>query len=387
MITGIGFVAPATLNEALDGRLNTLFPAVPEITAFEIPEGLPTWGFEVLDLGLNKHLPHIKSFVDRTSALALVAAKHALVDAGLEQAIIAAPVAATPTAPAANNENIEIGCAYGTTLGCLEAMGIFWNKIKTSNPKFAPPLPFTHGYANSPSSLLCIEYKLRGPAATFSGENLAGIEAFTFAFDQIAASSGEIILVGASESLTPAAYNHLYATGQLSQTGQWNDGIIPGEGAAMIVLESEDSARRRGARSYAEVEAVDFFDSQQSTCPELHASTPLEEQVYFCATTADCSTANLPFVATHPYTGDMLSASPMLRIALAAGVLAGKFALSTEVGHPGLPLLCNAGVSPATQPLTISSKAYSQSPRVAVAIGYERSGRKAHVRLRKCGTA
>src|SRR5206468_5991933 len=140
---------------------------------------------EVHDFSLEKELPNIKSFVDRTSALALGATKAALADAGLLN-------------PEQRPVKTEIGCAYGSMLGCLEAMSIFWNKVKTSNPKFAQPLPFTQGYANSPSSLMCIEFGLRGPAATFSGTRLSGIEALLFAFDQIVAGAGEIIVAGAS---------------------------------------------------------------------------------------------------------------------------------------------------------------------------------------------
>lgn len=236
-------IVPEPLQAKISGGSATL-ESTPEITAFEVPAGAPAWGFEVLNLNLEQELPNIKSFIDRTSALALVAGKRALSDAGL---------LAADKRPA----GVEIGCAYGTMLGCLEAMGIFWNKVKTSNPKFAQPLPFTQSYTNSPSSLLCIEFGLRGPAATFSGEKLSGFEALQFAFDQIAAGAGSIILTGASESLSPYAFNHLLANKQLSIKGDWSDGIVPGEGGAMLVLESLESAQKRGAKIYAEITGVE----------------------------------------------------------------------------------------------------------------------------------
>jgi len=301
VITGLGFVAPAPLGALLSGQSAAPPDPAPEITAFEVAEGAPAWGFEVLDFSLEKELPHIKSFVDRTSALGLSAAKLALADAGLLE---------RDRRPA----GLEIGCAYGTTLGCLDAMAIFWNKIKTSNPKFAQPLPFTHGYANSPSSLLCIEYGLRGPAATFSGERLAGIEALLFAFDQIAAGAGDIILTGASESLTLPAHRHLLATGQLSRSGTWSDGIIPGEGAAMLVLESAASAERRGAAILAEVANVELCPSGLALPPEtaLFGSPRLAEG---------------PAFSCELYSGDMLSASPLLGAAVAVGALSGRYGL------------------------------------------------------------
>lgn len=298
-----------------------------------MPEGAPAWGFEVLDFALERELPHIKSFVDRTSALALVAGKLALADAGLLE---------REKRPAGQ----EIGCTYGTMFGCLEAMTIFWNKIKTSNPKFAQPLPFTHGYANSPSSLLCIEYGLRGPAATFSGERLAGVEAVLFAYDQIAAGAGEIVLAGASESLTLAVYNHLRATGQLSPGGMWDEGTVPGEGAAMLVLESLDSAQRRSAKVLAEVTGV-----------ELRADGPLEADSALLLPTVYALRAHMTpqtaFACDH-YAGDTFSASPLLAAAVAASLLGGRYALASlpRNGGPGRPVECRSaravGVEPGT---------------------------------------
>lgn len=330
-------VVPPSLEAALAGQISAPPQPPPEISAFEVPEGAPEWGFEIPEFSIEKELPNFKSFVDRNSALALVAAKVALLDSGL-------PAEREPAAGPS-----EIGCSYGSMFGCLEAMGIFWNKVKTSNPKFAQPLPFTHGYANSPSSLLCIQYGLRGPAATFSGERLAGIEALLFAHDQIASGSAGVMLAGASEHLSQAAYLHLLSSGQLSQTGKWDDGIIPGEGAVMLVLESEDSAHRRNARIYAEIEGVNFFPmSPASALEPIRIATPPQETVFFVSTPNGGSvgdrispplTADIPSIATKYYSGDMFSVSPLLGVCLGAGILGKKIFIALKAGDSGLPLL------------------------------------------------
>jgi hypothetical protein len=377
VITGIGWIAPATLADALAGRLTAPPEPTPEITAFELPDGCPTWGFEVLDLHLDKELPNIKSFVDRTSALALVAAKRALSDAALLE---------RDHRP----KNVEIGCAYGSTLGCLEAMGIFWNKVKSSSPKFAPPLPFTHGYPNSPSSLLCIEFGLRGAAATFTGEKLAGVEALMFAFDHIASGSADIILAGASESLSAAAYRHLLATGQLSKSGKWDDGIVPGEGAVMLVLESESSAKARKMRIHADLEGINFFPlAPQPNLPKgnvrsdsdgdsISVGTNPHETVNFVSTPnvhplggwiQPLRISDMAAVATKFYSGDMLSVSPVLGAALAAGTLGGSVKIALKDGEAGLPCLRKVA--------DVSSLKYS------VATGFEPSGRLGTVLLKR----
>ena len=372
VISGVGYAASPVLSDAIAGRLSAPPSPPPEITGFEVPERLPAWGFEALDVNVEQELPNFKSFIDRTSALALVAAKRALQDAGLLDR------AARPT----RNGDAEVGCAYGTTLGCLEAMSIFWNKVKTSNPKFAPPLPFTHGYANSPSSLLCIEYGLRGSAATFSGEKLAGLEALMFAADQIACGSARLMLAGASESLSPAAHRHLFASGQLSKTGNWEDGIVPGEGGAMLVLETDVSARSRGARIYAEVEGINFFPldpgDPHTDSEQISVGTTPHETINFVSTPnvhpgggwiQPLRITDMPAIATKFYSGDMLSVSPVLGVALAAELLGGKIKAAQQAGAPGLPLVSRAA--------KVSTLKYS------IATGFEPAGRLGTVMLKR----
>jgi len=293
----------------------------PEITGFEVPEGAPTWGYEILDLNLEAELPSVKSYIDRTSALALVAGKRALTDAGLIE---------REKRPA----GLEIGCAFGTMMGCLDAMGIFWTKVKTSNPKFAQPLIFTHGYANSPSSLLCIEHGLRGPAATFSGERLAGAEALMFAYDQISSGAGEAMLVCASESLTQAVWNHFYSSEQLKT--ETKDGIVLGEGAIALLLESESAAKARGAMVLSEITQIENKNSGNPdggpTFCQIWDSKRVEEQKDGGLVLNELELA-----------GDTLSVGALLCTAIAAGMICGKFSstsreLCNAAYHYGLPL-------------------------------------------------
>lgn len=364
-MTGLGIVAAEHVEEALAGKHSAPPDPTPEITAFEVPEGAPAWGFEALNCSFEKELPNVKSFIDRTSGLALVGAKYALADAGLLERDVR---------PAGT----EIGCAFGSAMGCLEAMSLFWNKVKTSNPKFAQPLVFTHGYANSPSSLMCIEYGLRGASATFSGERLAGVEALMFAFDQIGSGSAEVILAGASESLAAPVFNHLNATGELSRTGKWDDGIVPGEGAVMLVLESRDFALQRKARIYAEIEGINFFPlDPRSTVSPIQFATEKRETLVFVSTPNIGPKGGWPHplisaemtAATKYYSGDMLSVSPLLGAALGAGVLGGRYGFAAPPNSRVLP--------------TVAAAANSTAIQFAVATGYEPSGTLGVVFMKK----
>jgi 3-oxoacyl-(acyl-carrier-protein) synthase len=356
LITGIGYGVAPFFDQAWQGLLEGPPRPAPEITAFETPEGAPAFGFELGELDLAASFPELKSYVDRTSALVLTAGRRALTDAGLE---------------AGRPEGVEIGCAYGTTFGCLESMELFWRKVKGGHPKFAAPLPFTHSYANSPSSLLAIHLRLRGPAATFSGDYLAGMEALLFAFDQIGGGAAEAILVGASESLTPCLYRHLLANRLLSASGclggwgEANDGLVPGEGAVCLVLEAEESARRRGRLGYAGLEKIglagmgrapsqasDYQDALGKAGEGWGEGSQEESLLLACAPMGSVldaaeeafwtrSGGARPAEVIHPKlcTGELFSVSPLLSAAFGGMLLSGKapqgtFAAEGAPSHP-----------------------------------------------------
>jgi len=372
VVTGVGWLAAEPFAQAMDGGPILAPEETPEITGFETPEGAPAFGFELIDFQIEDYLPNLKTYVDRTSALALAAAKLALIDAGLlvrddeserghpgrtpcgtdvvtdtkRQTGTSAPPSGAGWMPAVLPAGVEIGCSYATTFGCLEAMGIFWKKVKRSNPKFAPPLPFTHGYANSPSSLVCIEYGLKGSAATFSGQETSGIEALLFAVDQIATGAAQIVLVCASESLTRPVHAHLHAEERLSASGRqglWapaNDGVVPGEGAACWIVESAASAKAHGRKALARLAAVGLASGKSGLSDAIAQLGDVAGPTLICATTPDTSTVDeaeagtlkaqnfanqASVVAPKLLSGELFSVSPLL-----AGILAMRVGPDTQ---------------------------------------------------------
>jgi 3-oxoacyl-[acyl-carrier-protein] synthase II len=123
-------------------------------------------------------------------------------------------------------------------------MELFFAKV-AKNPRFAPPLVFSHAYANSPTSLVCIEFGLAGTGATFSEGATGALTALGWARDRLERTSGAEVagmVVSASDALSAARRRHLAAGG-----GQ------PGEAGAALALELEERALERGARPLAAI--------------------------------------------------------------------------------------------------------------------------------------
>ncbi len=356
VITGAGVVAPEPLRSvfAASGKGEGGWTAgsrgaggeriePPEITAFEIPEGAPAWGFEALDFRLSDYIASVKGYIDRCSAMALGAGKAALDRSGLK----------------AGADGCEIGLCYATTFGCLDSMELFWAKTKGGNPRFAPPMPFTHAYANSPSSILAIEFGLRGHSIVFSGDVSCGLLAVARAADAIRLKESRAILAGASEALSAPRWRHHWAEGELSENGRWialeeagsKAGIVPGEGAAFLVLESAGDAAARGARPESEAAGwslVPFGTSRrpaaalEAACREALAEAnagPADVSAVLLASPSAGKLAGTereamsklfagierpPTYAPKLAGGEALSVSPVWCIAMASGCLADR---------------------------------------------------------------
>jgi len=108
------------------------------------------------------------------------------------------------------------------------------------------------------------QLKLNGPKATVAAACASANYAFAQARRWIELGLADVCLAGGVETITPicrSAFNNLRALSKRTDEptrasrpfDSDRDGFVMGEGAAVMVLESAERARRRGARIYAEV--------------------------------------------------------------------------------------------------------------------------------------
>jgi len=252
-ITGIGLISPigagcGQLRESIVRGSS----GIREITSFDASRLAVQLAGEVPDFDLARHLASMKTYVDRASAFALAATMMALNDAAwLTEANSSG---SHFTGDAADGAGLCLGSAWG----CQASIQLYTGKLTSGDPKFAPPLVFTHGYANAPNSLVAIEFGLRGHNACFAGGWTAGASALESALDLIRRSGGSSanhrrLLAGGTDALSEPALRAALAAGMLSMDlcrpfDSAADGLLLGEGAAVIALETARAARERPAR-------------------------------------------------------------------------------------------------------------------------------------------
>lgn len=177
--------------------------------------------------------------IDRTSLLALAAARLALADAGLAAEAVAGD---------------RSGLCLGTALGNLTETASFLDRLFARGA--ANPLVFPNLVLNAPLAYVSIELGITGPTAMVTEQEASGEAAIAHGADLVATGRARLCLAGGADELdaTLAAVlgeARLLTRGVPRPLDPAADGVVLGEGAAVVVLEPLAAARQRGARIYA----------------------------------------------------------------------------------------------------------------------------------------
>jgi 3-oxoacyl-[acyl-carrier-protein] synthase II len=105
---------------------------------------------------------------------------------------------------------------------------------------------------------VAIEFDLHGPCVMIPTACAAGNYAIGYGFDSIRAERTDLMLAGGADPFSRITYMGFARLGAIAPDrcqpfDKNRKGMVPGEGAAVLVLEPYDAARARGARIYAEV--------------------------------------------------------------------------------------------------------------------------------------
>jgi len=245
-ITGIGVVSPVgsdleTYWHALvDGRSGigpiTSIPTdrLTVRIAAEVKNHVPEQNFEA------RAVPRL----DRFAQFAVMAARKAVADAGLEISEELAETAAT---------------IIGTGVGGQNTLDDAYHRLYAQNAPKLHPFTIPRLMVNAGASQISMDLGLRGPTFAVASACASGSHAIGLAFDMIRSGRAPVALAGGAEAcITVGTLKGWEALRALSSDTcrpfcRTRSGLVLGEGAAILVLEPLDRAMTRGARIYAEV--------------------------------------------------------------------------------------------------------------------------------------
>jgi 3-oxoacyl-[acyl-carrier-protein] synthase II len=252
VVTGVGVVSPVGIGrDEFFANLLAGRSGIRHLTADFMPRLVSKIGGEVA-FDASAFFPKPKlALLDRFSQFALVAAQQALDDAKIE---------------AADPRKARAGVYLGTGFGGAQTVESAYADIFANGKDRLPPYTVIRVMNNAATAHISIDFALRGPSLTFSTACSSSAIAIGEACRAIRHGYADLAIAGGSESLLTLATIRAWEALRTLANEDPEDpstscrpfskdrsGLVLGEGAGIVVLESEEHARARGAKIYAEL--------------------------------------------------------------------------------------------------------------------------------------
>ena len=202
--------------------------------------------------------------LDPSSQFALISAREAWADAGSPEV-----------------DPVRLGVDYATGIGGLWTLLDAWDTLREKGPRRVLPMTIPMLMPNAAAAAISMNLAARAYARTDVSACASSTEAIANAYDHLQKGYADVVIAGGTEAVVhPLPIASFAAMQALSKRNDDpatasrpydvdRDGFVMGEGAATIVMETEEHALARGARIYAELAGGGVTsDSYHITAPD-----------------------------------------------------------------------------------------------------------------------
>ncbi len=267
VVTGLGAVTPVgTGTRKFFQGLKTGLNGIGKVTAFDVTDYRSKLAGEVKDFHTEDWMEKKSARrMDRFTQFSLAASHMAFTDAGLDTFSF---------------NNNRAGVIIGSGIGGVQALEEGFAVLAEKGPRSLNPFSVSRMLINMAACTVSIKYGLKGPLSASSVACSTGSNAIGDAFRILQRGDADVMLTGSSEAcIAPMPYGCFCATRSMTpsdcpDTGcrpfdRNRDGFVMGEGAGIVVLETLNHARARGAEIYCEVAGYgNTADAFHITAPE-----------------------------------------------------------------------------------------------------------------------
>lgn len=252
VITGIGAVTPlglttgATWEGLLAGR-----SGIGPITRFDASDLRTNFAGEVKDFDPSNYMDRKEARrLDPYIQFALAAAQEAIADAKLD---------------VSKEESNRIGCIVGSGIGGMQSTTEGYETASSKGLRRVSPFMVPNMLVDSAAGKIAIEYNIHGVNHAVVSACASGTSACGEAFEVLRRGDADVMVAGGAEAaVSPVIMAGFDVMGALSQRNDDpqaacrpfdvdRDGFVLSEGAAIVIMETEEHALARGAHIYAEV--------------------------------------------------------------------------------------------------------------------------------------
>jgi 3-oxoacyl-[acyl-carrier-protein] synthase II len=258
VITGLGLVTPVgntveeTWTALMNGRSGADYIKKFDAEKFSVKFACEVKNFDPLTFIAKKEARKMGAFIH----YAIAASVEAMADSGLQL---------TEAGKLPDNIAENVGTYISSGIGDFWAIEREHSKLLDDGPDRVSPFFIVSAIVNLAAGQVSIRFGAKGPNSATATACAAGAHAIGDSFKIIQRGDADIMICGGAESaITPMSVAGFSAMRALSTNNddpphasrpfeRDRDGFVIGEGAGIMILEELESAKRRGARIYAEI--------------------------------------------------------------------------------------------------------------------------------------
>ena len=269
VVTGMGAITPIGNDvESFWNGLKEKKVGIGPITYFDTAEYKAKLAAQVKEFDPKQYMdPKAARRMETFSQYAVAAAKQALEDAGIDMT---------------KEDPYRVGVCVSSGIGSLQAVEREYKKLLEKGPGRVNPLLVPLMISNMAAGNVSIQFGLKGKSINVVTACATGTHSIGEAMRSIQHGEAEVMVAGGAESsITPIGVAGLTALTALSASedpmrasipfDKERSGFVMGEGAGVVVLESLEHAKARGAKIYAELAGYG------ATSDAFHITSPAED--------------------------------------------------------------------------------------------------------------
>ena len=268
VVTGMGAITPIGNDvESFWQGLKDKTVGIGPITYFDTTDYKCKLAAEVKGFDPKQYMDAKARRMEAFSQFAVAASKEALEQSGIDME---------------KEDPYRVGVCVGSGIGSLQAMEKDVKKLNEKGPSRVNPLLVPLMISNMAAGNVAIQFGLKGKCFNVVTACATGTHSIGEAFRSIQYGEADVMVAGGAEaSITPigiAGFTSLTALNTTEDASRASipfdedrNGFVMGEGAGVVVLESLEHAKARGANILAEVVGYG------ATCDAFHITSPAED--------------------------------------------------------------------------------------------------------------
>jgi 3-oxoacyl-[acyl-carrier-protein] synthase II len=323
--TPLGGDVPSTWSAMLAGRSGV------KVLTEDWVETLPVHIAASAAVDPSEVLPRVEvKRNDRSGQFALIAAREAWADAGSPEM-----------------DGDRLGVVIGTGIGGVLTLLASYDLLLEKGPRRVHPLAIPMLMPNSSAAHVGLDLGARAGVHTPVSACASGAEAMSFAVDMIRSGRADVVVAGGTEAaihpLNLAAFSQMQALSTRNDEPErasrpydkGRDGFVLGEGAGVVVLETAEHAKARGAKIYAEIASAGITSDAHHIAAPDPVGRGAARAMHMAIDAAGISASDVVHVNAHATStpaGDVAEAHAMATV-LGEGSTACVSATKSMTGH------------------------------------------------------